>query len=358
MSHKRVTISAIADAAGVSIATVSKVLNGRDEVAPSTRRQVQELLDKSGYQRRRKSEAKRVGLVDFVINQLDTAWSTELLRGAEAEAYRQGARLILTVSHDRLRHPRDWTKSFASLQSDGVVVVTSRVKTKLVERLRATNIPLVIVDPVGGFAPDVHRIGATNFSGGFAATEHLIELGHRRIAVIGGPADMICSEERIAGYRAALGRHGIPIVDDYIRYGDFYTSGGRKGAAALLALEDRPTAVFAGADQQARGVYDVAEARGLRIPEDLSVIGFDDVEICEWMSPRLTTIRQPLAQMAALAIRMVLQTPETLEDQPTRIEMATSLVLRDSTTGPAARLKPAAPPKPATVGQRTRATRA
>jgi LacI family transcriptional regulator len=334
MRGKRVTIASIADAAGVSVATVSKVLNGRDEVAPKTRKQVQALLDSSGYQRRRKSVAKRVGLIDFVINGLETAWAAELLRGAEAEAYRQRSRLILTVTHDRFKHPRDWTKSLAAQRSDGVVLVTSRVYEDVVERLRAMNIPLVIVDPVGGFGPDVHRIGATNFAGGFAATEHLIELGHRKIAVIGGPADMICSEERIAGYRAALDRYGIPVVNDYIKYGDFYTSGGRNGAESLLAGDDPPTAIFAGADQQARGVYDVAEARGLRIPEDLSVIGFDDVEICEWMSPRLTTIRQPLAQMAALAIRTVLEGPETFEDQPTRIEMATSLVIRDSTAAP------------------------
>jgi LacI family transcriptional regulator len=342
VSSSRVTIAAIAKEAGVSVATVSKVLNGRDEVSAKTRKQVQALLQKSGYQRRGSSEAaSRVGLVDFVINGMETVWAAELLRGAEAEAYRHGARLILTVTHDRFRHPREWTKSFASQRSDGVVLVTSRVYEDVVERLHAMNIPLVIVDPVGGFRADVHRIGATNWAGGFEATEHLIKLGHRKIAVVAGPANMLCSEERIAGYRAALDRYGIPVVNDYIRHGDFYTGGGRKGAAALLELDDRPTAIFAGADQQARGVYAEAEARGLRIPDDLSVIGFDDVEVCEWMSPRLTTIRQPLAQMAALAIRTVLQSPETFEDQPTRIEMATSLVERDSTAAPPGKVKPA-----------------
>jgi LacI family transcriptional regulator len=222
-----------------------------------------------------------------------------------------------------------------------VVLVTSRVYEDVVERLHSMNIPLVIVDPVGGFRPDVHRVGATNWAGGFAATEHLITLGHRRIGMIAGPANMLCSEERIAGYRAALDRYGIPIDDRYIRLGDFYTAGGRKGAAALLKLDDRPTAIFAGADQQARGVYDEALARGLRIPDDLSVIGFDDVEVCEWMSPRLTTIRQPLAQMAGLAIRMVLEGAETFEDQPTRIEMATSLIERDSTAAVPSRVRPA-----------------
>jgi LacI family transcriptional regulator len=337
-----VTIAEIARDAGVSVATVSKVLNGRDEVSEKTRKQVQALLQKSGYQRRGRGDTgNRVGLVDFVIHGMETAWAAELVRGAEQEAHRHGTRLILTVTHDRYKHPRDWVKSLASQRSDGVVLVVSRVHEDFLERLHALHIPLVIVDPVGGFSPDVHRIGCTNWAGGYAATEHLINLGHRKIGVVAGPANMLCSEERLAGYRAALDRYGIPVINEYIRHGDFYTTGGRKGAAALLQLSDRPTAIFAGADQQARGVYDEAEVRGLRIPEDLSVIGFDDVEICEWMSPRLTTIRQPLAQMAALAIRTVLQSAETFEDQPTRIEMATSLVVRNSTAPPPARVKPA-----------------
>jgi LacI family transcriptional regulator len=177
----------------------------------------------------------------------------------------------------------------------------------------------------------VASIGATNWAGGFAATEHLTQLGHRRIAIIAGPRDMTCSIERLDGYRAALGRVDIPSDPQLIRHGDFYTEGGREGAASLLDIDDPPTAIFAGSDQQARGVYDEAQARGLRIPEDLSVVGFDNVDLCEWMSPRLTTVAQPLAQMAALAIRTVLQ-PHTSGERAPRVELATHLVVRESTT--------------------------
>jgi DNA-binding LacI/PurR family transcriptional regulator len=330
----RVTIASIAAQAGVSVATVSKVLNGRDEVASDTRERVQQLLDESSYERRRRTVAKRVGLVDVVIATLDTPWAFEILRGAEKEAHRLGASLILTVTHDRHDQPREWIKTLAARRTDGAVFVVSRVQQRVVQRLRTLNVPLVAVDPVGLSSAEVLSIGGTNWAGGFVAAEHLIELGHRRIAVIGGPSEMMCSEERIAGYEAAMSRAGIPVSRSLIRHGDFYVGGGSKAAAALLGLRERPTAIFAGSDEQARGVYDEAHARGLRIPQDLSVVGFDDVDVCEWMSPRLTTVRQPLAQMAALAIRTVLQDPPPAGEAPNRIELSTTLVVRDSTAPP------------------------
>lgn len=330
----RVTIASIAAQAGVSVATVSKVLNGRDEIAPATRERVQRLLDETAYRRRGRAAAKRAGLVDVVIATLDTRWALELLRGAEKEAHRLGTSLILTVTHDRHDQPREWIKALASRRTDGVIFAVSRVHQPVVDRLRTLSVPLMVVDPVGGSSPEVPSIGCTNWAGGYAATEHLIGLGHRRIAMIGGPPEMPCSEERIAGYEAALSRAGIPMSRNLLRHGDFYLDGGRKAAAALLGLRERPTAIFAGSDEQARGVYDEAQARGLRIPADLSVVGFDDVDVCEWMSPRLTTVRQPLAQMGALAIRTVLQSPPPSGEEPTRVELATTLVVRDSTAAP------------------------
>jgi LacI family transcriptional regulator len=330
----RVTIASIAAQAGVSVATVSKVLNGRDEVAPATRARVQQLLDDAAYERRGRAVMKRVGLVDVVIATLDTPWAFELLRGAEKEADRLGTSLALTVTHDRHDQPREWIKKLVARRTDGAVFVVSRVHQRVVQRLRTLSVPLVVVDPVGWSSAEVPSIGCTNWAGGFAATEHLIELGHRRIAMVGGPLEMMCSQERIAGYEAALGRAGIAVSRNLIRHGDFYVDGGRKAAAVLLGLQERPTAIFASSDEQARGVYDEAHARGLRIPQDLSVVGFDDVDVCEWMSPRLTTVRQPLAQMAALAIRTVLQNPPLSGETPTRIELATTLVVRDSTAPP------------------------
>lgn len=328
----RVTIAMVARAAGVSAPTVSKVLNGRDAVGPRTRRRVEDALAATGYRRRGRSEPGRAGLVDFVITELDTAWACELLRGAEHEAYRLGARLVLTVTHDRQAHPREWFRSLASRRTDGVVLVlSSRTRLIAAERLRSIDAPVVVIDQMGGYDHDVPAIGATNWAGGFAATEHLTGLGHRRIGMITGPDDVPCGLERLDGYRAALGRAGLSPDEDLVRRGDFYAGGGRRGAAELLDLPDPPTAVFAGSDQQAMGVYDEARARGLRIPADLSVVGFDDVDMCEWVTPRLTTVRQPLAEMAVLAVRDVLERAHAPGEPPPRLELSTRLVVREST---------------------------
>jgi LacI family transcriptional regulator len=329
---ERVTIAMVAREAGVSVPTVSKVLNGRDQVNADTRDRVQNALLSTGYRRRGRSEASKVGLVDFVITELDTAWACELLRGAEQEAYRLGASLVLTVTHDRRSHPREWLKTLASRATDGVVLVVSSYKQVSAEKLRPIDTPFVVIDQVGGYDQGIPTIGAANWAGGFAATEHLAGLGHRRIAMITGPKDVRCSQDRLDGYRAALGRAGLTPDESLVRTGDFYAEGGRRGAAELLDLADPPTAIFAGSDQQARGVYDEAHARGLRIPDDLSVVGFDDVDVCEWMSPRLTTIRQPLAQMAGMAIRNVLETVHTPGEPPLRVELSTKLILRESTS--------------------------
>ena len=225
----------------------------------------------------------------MVIATLDTPWAIDVLRGAEKEASRLGASLILTVTHDQHDQPREWIKTLAARRTDGAVFVVSRVQQRVAQRLRTLNVPLVAVDPVGLSSEEVPSIGCTNWAGGFAATEHLLELGHRRIAVIGGPQEMMCSQERIAGYEAAMGRAGIPgIAEPHPAWG-LLRGWRQQGRSRPAGLRDRPTAIFAGSDEQARGVYDEAHARGLRIPQDLSVVGFDDFDICEWMSPRLTT---------------------------------------------------------------------
>jgi len=150
--------------------------------------------------------------------------------------------------------------------------------------------------------------------------------------VITGPPEPVCSQERLEGYRAAMGRAGIAVDDDLVRFGDFQPDGGQRAAAELLALPDPPTAIFAGSDMQASGVYQEARAHGLRVPEDLSVVGFDDLRISRHLSPPLTTVRQPLAQMAAEAVRMTLEASRHgFTSPPPRLELATSLTVRDST---------------------------
>jgi LacI family transcriptional regulator len=186
--------------------------------------------------------------------------------------------------------------------------------------------------------PDLPSVGATNWAGGLAATEHLLSLGHRHIGAIAGPGDYLCSRARIDGYRSALDRAGLRFVPALVRHGDFQHEGGFRRGGELLDLDagaGRPTAIFAGSDQQALGVYEAARQRGLRVPQDLSVVGFDDLPVTRWVSPPLTTIRQPLAEMGRTAAHMLGDLIDGVPLRSRRVELSTELIVRESTAVPA-----------------------
>ncbi|HLU58858.1 MAG TPA: LacI family DNA-binding transcriptional regulator [Pseudonocardia sp.] len=334
MSSRRVTIAEIAASAGVSVPTVSKVLNGRADVSAATRKRVQQIMADRGYQRRSSGPQRPVGLIDMAVPGLDSPWVVDVLRGAEAEAHKVGSQIVLTSTGRAPAGDPRWLDRLATRRSDGLVLVVNEAAPEAVAQLSALHTPVVLLDPVGGSDPSFATVGATNWAGGLSAVEHLVSLGHRRIAAISGRPKLMCSQERVEGYRAALGRAGIPVDERLVRFTEFCTEGGREGARAVLDLPDPPTAIFAGSDMQALGVYQEAAARGLRIPEDLSVVGFDDIAFAELASPPLTTVRQPLARMAAEAVRLLLDADDHMPGPPPRVELATHLVVRGS-TGPA-----------------------
>ncbi|MGW8767202.1 LacI family DNA-binding transcriptional regulator [Streptomyces sp. NPDC055815] len=335
MSEKRPTLAVIAAEAGVSQATVSKVINGRSDVAPSTRERIEGLLRSRNYlPPGRQSRARRSGLVDLIIGGLDSAWAVEILRGVEAECAQRSVATVVSLVPPGEATPSSWAALPVLHHSDGVILVTTSVTHAQRAQVERAGVALVVIDPIDLPGNGVPSVGATNWAGGLAATEHLLELGHRRIAVIGGRKDMLCSQARIDGYRAALERAGIEVDRDLIRFGDFQHEGGFRGARELLALPEPPTAVFAGSDQQAMGVYEAARQGGLSIPRDLSVVGFDDLPMCQWLSPPLTTVRQPLEEMGRVAARTLFQ---VLEKQPLvtpRMELSTELKVRLSTAPP------------------------
>ncbi|MGY2066271.1 LacI family DNA-binding transcriptional regulator [Blastococcus sp. SYSU DS0619] len=322
----RPTLASIAAAAGVSLPTVSKVVNGRQDVAPATRALVLQLLEEHNYVPLvRRAPGTDRPLVDVVFTALDSPWAVEILRGiTESE-------LDVVVTTLARAPGADWVQSLINGGRQGALVVTSRLTTADQRRLGGSHLPVVVIDPVDMPGQDVPSVGATNWAGGLAATEHLIELGHRRIAVVGGPEAFLCSRARIDGYRAALERAGIGVDPELVRHGNFHHEGGYDQARTLLELPDRPTAIFAGSDEQAFGVLEAARQAGLSVPGDLSVVGFDDLPMARWSSPPLTTVRQPLADMGRMAGRMLhrLITGGQLDTQ--RMELATSLVPRAST---------------------------
>jgi len=334
VENSRTTIDEIAKLARVSVPTVSKVLNGRTGVSDATRQRVTALLDAHGYRRRGTSRRQRVGLIDFVVRDLDTVWAMPLVAGAEHEAGRHGFNLVVTSTHSRSVGTQQWVRQLASRRTDAVVVVVSEVRAWAINELAKLNTPIVLLDPVGVTTVAMPVIAATNWAGGLAATEHLISLGHTRIGIVTGPEELMCARDRRDGYRSALMRAGIPHDPELERIGDFLPEPGYLRAMELLTLPAPPTAIFACADRTAIGVYKAARELGLAIPDDLSVIGFDDVVVAQWIEPPLTTIRQPLEEMAREAIRAAVEIIDGAEADNSRIELATSLVVRSSTGPP------------------------
>jgi LacI family transcriptional regulator len=329
------TIAQIAELADTSVATVSKVLNGRVGVSAKKRETVLKLLTEHGYARRGAGQRKPSYLIDFVLRGTDTLWSNTMLTGAEEEATNMGVGLVVSTTHGQDLGNKRWVKALQRRGTDGIILVVSRLKEGIDAELARLRIPIVLVDRVGSEPTSAPVVGATNMAGGITATEHLINLGHERIAIITGPDDLTCSVERLDGYRAAMTKAGLPVREDYIKYGNFQADGGRAAAAQLLDLREPPTAIFAGSDLQAFGVIEEARARRLNVPKDLSVVGFDNVDMCRWMTPRLTTIHQPLDEMARTATRILMDMAyrDQMPASP-KSELATHLVMRESTAPP------------------------
>jgi DNA-binding LacI/PurR family transcriptional regulator len=323
----RVTIARVADAAGVSVPTVSKVVNGRADVAPHTRARVERVLREQGYKRRSRGRDTRAALLDVVFKELESPWAMEIVKGVEEVARENGLGVVLSAQEGPGALGRSWIDAVAARRSAGLILVISELTDEQVARLNARTIPFVVVDPAGEPAEGVPAVGATNWNGGLTATRYLLELGHRRIGMIGGPPAMLCSRARVDGYRAALETAELPVDPELIRWGTFHLEAGYEHGHALLSLPEPPTAIFAGSDLQAFGVYEAARVLGVEIPAQLSIIGFDDLPMARWVGPPLTTIRQPLTEMAAAAARLVLG-----QGGEERIELATSLVVRQSTS--------------------------
>ncbi|MGC8627774.1 MAG: LacI family DNA-binding transcriptional regulator [Acidimicrobiales bacterium] len=329
----KVTIAQIAAAAGVSPATVSKVLNGRHDVSSATRARVQALILQHNYRRRPSAAPGTPPIIDLVFDELESPWAIEIVRGAVAAAQEAGLTAALTsLSEAQERHT--WFDHITSRGTRGVILLLSRLSSRQKAELRSRRLAFVVVDPRGQPDPDVPTVGSTNWAGGLSATRHLVELGHRRIGVIGGRPDLLCSRARMDGYRSAMEAADLHIDPELVRWGDFHVDGGFKQASALLDLPNPPTAMFCGSDLQALGALEAARLHHLRVPTDLSLVGFDDLPLSRWTSPPLTTVRQPLAEMAATAVRLLLAQSQDEQQPSPSVELATSLVVRESTAPP------------------------
>ncbi|GAA1672886.1 LacI family DNA-binding transcriptional regulator [Glycomyces endophyticus] len=327
---RRTTLADVAGAAGTTVPTASKVLSGRSDVSAETRARVMRAVAELGYRGRSGRGAvprtDRPSLVDLVLSGVEGTWANRALSGVERAATAAGVDLVLTVAHG----DGAWLTRLLERNLRGAVLALVDVSADQLATLAAARVPVVLLDPVAQPPSTVASVGAANWAGGRAAAEHLIGLGHGRLAVIGADRVALYTQARIDGFRSAAAQAGAEVEVVFI---EWTATGAVEAATALLGRPDRPTAVFACTDNIAAGVYDAAESLGLRIPEDVSVVGFDDLPEVQWLRPALTTVHQPISEMGEAAMRMLLRIMAAPPPVAPREELATQLVVRGSTGG-------------------------
>lgn len=340
--QRRATLATVAASAGVSIATVSKVLNGRHDVASATRALVQEALAQQDYavQAPRRAGVAAGPTVEVEVDGELRAYSSEVVQGVIDAGAQAGVAVVVSTHVGRAgnkpaERPVVWARSLVATGRRAVIAVTSELTAEHLVALGRAGIPLVLVDPMNMPHDTVTSVGSTNFTGGLTATQHLLTLGHRRIGYVGGPASAASNHARMHGYRAAMEAAGAPVLPGYVTTGRFDYDSGVAMGGAMLDLPEPPTAIFAGCDEVGLGVVEAARTRGLRVPQDLSLVGFDDTPLARIASPPLTTVRQSLREIGGVALRTALRLAagETIESH--HVELATSLVVRASTAPPA-----------------------
>ncbi len=334
-NDRRITIDDVAREADVSAASVSRVISGKGYVSEDVRRRVTEALVRTGYVVNRQARGLAGGrsqVVGLVVRDLDTNYIGEIVRGIDEELASAQYDLMLYTTHRRKHRESAFVATITSGFADGLLLVLPTDPEAYIDSIGRRGFPYVLIDD-GGLNDPGPSVGATNEQGGYDATSYLLDLGHTRIGLVTGFLQMGCATDRVAGYRRAHAEGGIPIDEKLIRIGDFHQPLGYERARELLALEDRPTAIFASNDESAFGVMEAVRDCGLRIGADISVVGFDDILTASMVHPKLTTVRQPLKEMGRRATQMLLARIENPTLPPERIDLPTELVIRQSCTG-------------------------
>ena len=332
------SIKDVAHRAQVSVATVSHVVNATRFVSEATRLRVQRAIEELRYvpsALARSLKSNRTHTVGMMIPNNSNPYFAEIIRGIEDTCYEAGFSVILCNSDDDPLKQSTYVRLLSEKQVDGLIVLSSGADVELLDTLRAATMPQVVVDrEIDDLAADLVEVN--HEAGGFLAAQHLLRLGHRRIACIAGPLALSSARQRVQGYRRALHEADLAVDDRLLRYGDFTGAGGHAAMSSLLDVttpEHRPSAVFASNDLMAIGAICAAAAKGLRIPHDLSVVGFDDIALAAYSNPPLSSIVQPKHQTGELAAQLLLERIAQPDRQLQRAILQPSLVIRLS-TGP------------------------
>lgn len=327
-----VTISQVAKRAGVSSTTVSHVINETRFVSSAVRERVQQAMDELGYQPNALARSLRRGethTLGLILPDSSNPFFAEVTQNVEVAAFDQGYNVILCNAEGSPAKERLYLDVLQKRQVDGLILLSTGEDGESLSQSLRRDIPIVLVDRDLPTA-DADVVLADNRSGAFLATSHLLQLGHRRIGCISGPSHITPSARRVSGYIDALADSGIAFSDTLVVRGDFHPESGRVGAHVLLGRPDRPTAIFACNDLMAIGVVRAASERGINVPTDLSVVGFDDIQLASYITPSLTTVVQPKAEMARTAVQLLVERMTDRSLSARRRVLSPMLVVRES----------------------------
>lgn len=328
-NKRSVTIIDVARAANVSVSTVSRVINNKDDVSAATYRRVNEVITELGYAQSlaaRSMRSHRTDVIGMLLPDIDDPFSVEVMRGVNQAIIEESYDLLIYTNGEiRKNNSANWERKYVSLLNsnvtDGVIIVTP-----MADQFASAS-PVVSIDPNRN-SPSGPAVLSTNFHGAQAATEYLIELGHCRIGYIGGRKDLLSAVRRQGGYEEALKGAGIPLVPELMLPGDYTADMGFEQATKLLSLDEPPTAIFAANDQSAFGVLRAAEALGVHVPEELSVVGYDNIPEAGYRG--LTTVDQHIKQMGYVGTQMLftLMRGDELEIRTYKVD--SELIIRGS----------------------------
>ena len=331
-----VTIVDVAKEAGVSYTTVSRVINNNEHVKPGTRERIMQAMEHLGYEVNRQARSLaggRSNIIGLLVPDMGTGYIGEIVRGIDEVLTLAQYDLMLYTTHMRQAKEASYVVSLARGTVDGLLLVLPRNPGADLEILNRHNVPYILIDHQGIGETDA-AVGATNKQGAYEATQYLLQLGHRRIGFVTGTMELGCAQERLTGYQHALAAGKGEFDSHLVCQGDFQQPRGYTAAKELLSLSRPPTAIFASNDVSAFGVMEAVRDHGLRIPDDISVVGFDDIPQANTVRPPLTTVRQPLEHMGRMAAQMLLESIKNPHHITKRVELPTSLMIRETCKPP------------------------
>ncbi len=327
------SIKDIARAVGCSISTVSRVINDRDGVDPITRKKVLVVIEKLDYTPNLTAQGLRVKrgrLIGVAIPNSTVGAFSVVVQFALESAYSQGFNVVLVNSHDDPDLEETLIKSLLRREINGVMLTRVSDDSKIVTKIAQRNIPIVVIDRAFEHE-NVSNVVLNNYRAGCMAAEHLLELGHRRIACITGPLKISLSRERLKGFQGTLAEKGVDLPASHLHEGNFLYETGILGVRALRAQGASYTALWAMNDLMGFGAMRALHETGVRVPEDVSVLGMDDLEIAEMVSPPLTTIHYPIKELVEKAMELLISQINSVEFHSETIVLEPSLTVREST---------------------------